>query len=192
MQQLYKFMEDRGESSEDFYAFKEPCAGLVVAGTVCPPALIASPAFTSAGTPINKRPVLGYRNLNLFKLYRLVHKLGGFDNVSEVTAAVAPVSVCALSPRGLVWNRSKVAPCGSRCTRTSGSPYSTQPRATTSNVPTASKQPRRLPLFPFVPQRFCRRLSAGAATGVFSHSGTCMDSRNTAPPPPSPSGWTSL
>lgn len=34
------------------------------------------------GTPINKRPVLGYRNLNLFKLYRLVHKLGGFDNVS--------------------------------------------------------------------------------------------------------------
>ncbi|KAM9364457.1 AT-rich interactive domain-containing protein 4B [Pholidichthys leucotaenia] len=44
LQQLYKFMEDRG-------------------------------------TPINKRPVLGYRNLNLFKLYRLVHKLGGFDNI---------------------------------------------------------------------------------------------------------------
>lgn len=37
---------------------------------------------SSSGTPINKRPVLGYRNLNLFKLYRLVHKLGGFDNVS--------------------------------------------------------------------------------------------------------------
>lgn len=37
---------------------------------------------SSIGTPINKRPVLGYRNLNLFKLYRLVHKLGGFDNVS--------------------------------------------------------------------------------------------------------------
>ncbi|XP_016104740.1 AT-rich interactive domain-containing protein 4B-like, partial [Sinocyclocheilus grahami] len=35
----------------------------------------------SVGTPINKRPVLGYRNLNLFKLYRLVHKLGGFDNI---------------------------------------------------------------------------------------------------------------
>ncbi|KAH0622501.1 hypothetical protein JD844_024868 [Phrynosoma platyrhinos] len=34
-----------------------------------------------ARTPINKRPVLGYRNLNLFKLFRLVHKLGGFDNV---------------------------------------------------------------------------------------------------------------
>lgn len=40
------------------------------------------PSFSSSGTPINKRPVLGYRNLNLFKLYRLVHKLGGFDNVS--------------------------------------------------------------------------------------------------------------
>lgn len=38
--------------------------------------------FPLIGTPINKRPVLGYRNLNLFKLFRLVHKLGGFDNVS--------------------------------------------------------------------------------------------------------------
>lgn len=37
------------------------------------------------GTPINKRPVLGYRNLNLFKLFRLVHKLGGFDNVSMMS-----------------------------------------------------------------------------------------------------------
>ncbi|KAJ8246139.1 hypothetical protein GJAV_G00264060 [Gymnothorax javanicus] len=46
LQQLYKFMEDRG-------------------------------------TPINKRPVLGYRNLNLFKLYRLVNKLGGFDNIDS-------------------------------------------------------------------------------------------------------------
>uniref|UniRef100_A0A671LGU3 Translocase of outer mitochondrial membrane 20 n=1 Tax=Sinocyclocheilus anshuiensis TaxID=1608454 RepID=A0A671LGU3_9TELE len=35
------------------------------------------------GTPINKRPVLGYRNLNLFQLYRLVHKLGGFDNIES-------------------------------------------------------------------------------------------------------------
>ncbi|XP_052006850.1 AT-rich interactive domain-containing protein 4B-like isoform X1 [Xyrauchen texanus] len=46
LQQLYKFMEDRG-------------------------------------TPINKKPVLGYKNLNLFKLYRLVHKLGGFDNIES-------------------------------------------------------------------------------------------------------------
>lgn len=46
LQQLYKFMKDRG-------------------------------------TPINKRPVLGYRNLNLFKLYRLVNKLGGFDNIES-------------------------------------------------------------------------------------------------------------
>ncbi|XP_076018942.1 AT-rich interactive domain-containing protein 4B isoform X2 [Genypterus blacodes] len=46
LQQLYKFMEDRG-------------------------------------TPINKRPVLGYRNLNLFKLYRLVNKLGGFDKIES-------------------------------------------------------------------------------------------------------------
>ncbi|MEE6507426.1 hypothetical protein FKM82_022506 [Ascaphus truei] len=46
LQQLYKFMEDRG-------------------------------------TPINKRPVLGYRNLNLFKLFRLVHKLGGFNDIES-------------------------------------------------------------------------------------------------------------
>ncbi|XP_069625585.1 AT-rich interactive domain-containing protein 4B [Ranitomeya imitator] len=46
LQQLYKFMEDRG-------------------------------------TPINKRPVLGYRTLNLFKLFRLVHKLGGFSNIES-------------------------------------------------------------------------------------------------------------
>ncbi|XP_027021586.1 AT-rich interactive domain-containing protein 4B isoform X1 [Tachysurus fulvidraco] len=46
LQQLYKFMEDRG-------------------------------------TPINKRPVLGYRNLNLFKLFRLVHRLGGFDSIES-------------------------------------------------------------------------------------------------------------
>lgn len=44
------------------------------------------------GTPINKRPVLGYRNLNLFKLYRLVHKLGGFDNVSA-SLTESPLSV---------------------------------------------------------------------------------------------------
>ncbi|XP_056088619.1 AT-rich interactive domain-containing protein 4B isoform X3 [Rhinichthys klamathensis goyatoka] len=35
------------------------------------------------GTPINKRPVLGYKNLNLFQLYRLVHKLGGFDSIES-------------------------------------------------------------------------------------------------------------
>ncbi|XP_060942649.1 AT-rich interactive domain-containing protein 4B isoform X4 [Limanda limanda] len=46
LQQLYKFMEDRG-------------------------------------TPVNKRPVLGYKNLDLFKLYRLVHKLGGFEKIES-------------------------------------------------------------------------------------------------------------
>lgn len=44
--------------------------------------------FSSTGTPINKRPVLGYRNLNLFKLYRLVHKLGGFEKVSATLTAL--------------------------------------------------------------------------------------------------------
>ncbi|XP_070295983.1 AT-rich interactive domain-containing protein 4B-like [Salvelinus sp. IW2-2015] len=35
------------------------------------------------GTPINKKPVLGYRNLDLFKLYRLVQKLGGFHDIDS-------------------------------------------------------------------------------------------------------------
>uniref|UniRef100_A0A8C1HQR6 AT-rich interactive domain 4A n=1 Tax=Cyprinus carpio carpio TaxID=630221 RepID=A0A8C1HQR6_CYPCA len=46
LQQLYKFMEDRG-------------------------------------TPINKPPVLGYKDLNLFKLFRLVHIHGGCDNIES-------------------------------------------------------------------------------------------------------------
>ncbi|XP_024910983.1 AT-rich interactive domain-containing protein 4A isoform X2 [Cynoglossus semilaevis] len=48
LQQLYKFMEDRG-------------------------------------TPINKPPVLGYKDLNLFKLFRLVYHLGGCDKIESGT-----------------------------------------------------------------------------------------------------------
>lgn len=39
--------------------------------------LCASPS----GTPINKPPVLGYKDLNLFKLFRLVYHLGGCHKV---------------------------------------------------------------------------------------------------------------
>uniref|UniRef100_A0A8C3J9R2 AT-rich interactive domain-containing protein 4A n=1 Tax=Calidris pygmaea TaxID=425635 RepID=A0A8C3J9R2_9CHAR len=46
LQQLYKFMEDRG-------------------------------------TPINKPPVLGYKDLNLFKLFRLVYQQGGCDSIES-------------------------------------------------------------------------------------------------------------
>ncbi|XP_060939440.1 AT-rich interactive domain-containing protein 4A isoform X2 [Limanda limanda] len=48
LQQLYKFMEDRG-------------------------------------TPINKPPVLGYKDLNLFKLFRLVFHLGGCHKIESGT-----------------------------------------------------------------------------------------------------------
>ncbi|XP_021162824.2 AT-rich interactive domain-containing protein 4A [Fundulus heteroclitus] len=48
LQQLYKFMEDRG-------------------------------------TPINKPPVLGYKDLNLFKLFRLVYHLGGCRKIESGT-----------------------------------------------------------------------------------------------------------
>lgn len=34
------------------------------------------------GTPINKPPVLGYKDLNLFKLFRLVCRYGGCRKVS--------------------------------------------------------------------------------------------------------------
>ncbi|XP_063804067.1 AT-rich interactive domain-containing protein 4A isoform X2 [Pseudophryne corroboree] len=46
LQQLYRFMEDRG-------------------------------------TPINKPPVLGYKDLKLFKLFRLVYQQGGCDNIES-------------------------------------------------------------------------------------------------------------
>lgn len=71
LQQLYKFMEDRGEYSDETNIYRNHRHRKTPAE-----------CFSSVGTSINKRPVLGYRNLNLFKLYRLVHKLGGFDNVS--------------------------------------------------------------------------------------------------------------
>lgn len=86
--------------------------------------------FSSSGTPINKRPVLGYRNLNLFKLYRLVHKLGGFDNVSvtpsprrrgNCTWTRATLDSCDASPSLPCLGRSKAAPFGSRSTRISAS-----------------------------------------------------------------------
>ncbi|XP_069573177.1 AT-rich interactive domain-containing protein 4A isoform X2 [Brachyistius frenatus] len=48
LQQLYKFMEDRG-------------------------------------TPINKPPVLGYKDLNLFKLFRLVYHQGGYHKIESGT-----------------------------------------------------------------------------------------------------------
>ncbi|XP_071963964.1 uncharacterized protein [Antedon mediterranea] len=35
------------------------------------------------GTPINKPPVLGYQDLNLFKLFKLVQDLGGFRKVTD-------------------------------------------------------------------------------------------------------------
>ncbi|CAH1262965.1 ARID4A [Branchiostoma lanceolatum] len=35
------------------------------------------------GTPITKPPVLGYRDLNLFKLYEMVQGQGGFDEVTK-------------------------------------------------------------------------------------------------------------
>lgn len=43
---------------------------------------ISFPFLFSLGTPINKPPVLGYKDLNLFKLFRLVYQQGGCDNVS--------------------------------------------------------------------------------------------------------------
>uniref|UniRef100_A0A3B4T2S4 AT-rich interactive domain 4A n=1 Tax=Seriola dumerili TaxID=41447 RepID=A0A3B4T2S4_SERDU len=38
-----------------------------------------------SGTPINKPPVLGYKDLNLFKLFRLVYHLGGCHKIESGT-----------------------------------------------------------------------------------------------------------
>lgn len=55
------------------------------------------------GTPINKPPVLGYKDLNLFKLFRLVYQLGGchkvmpvFQSLNYLSVGAAPVDVVTL------------------------------------------------------------------------------------------------
>lgn len=45
--------------------------------------------ISSSGTPINKPPVLGYKDLNLFKLFRLVYHQGGCDKVSASSLQLA-------------------------------------------------------------------------------------------------------
>ena len=35
------------------------------------------------GTPINKAPLVGSRDLNLYRLFRVVHKLGGYNRVTN-------------------------------------------------------------------------------------------------------------
>ena len=37
------------------------------------------------GTPINKGPQVGNRDLNLYRLFRLVQNLGGYNKVSRET-----------------------------------------------------------------------------------------------------------
>ena len=113
-----------------------------------PPVLCSS----SSGTPINKRPVLGYKNLNLFKLYRLVHKLGGFEKVSAALTTITPADVWFWFYLCCFWcwltlqlfcvhflSRSKVVQFGSKSIRIWGSLCLTLPLATMSNVLTASK-----------------------------------------------------
>ncbi|KAL0602364.1 LOW QUALITY PROTEIN: AT-rich interactive domain-containing protein 4A [Plecturocebus cupreus] len=45
--------------------------------------VLASQSVGITGTPINKPPVLGYKDLNLFKLFRLVYHQGGCDNIDS-------------------------------------------------------------------------------------------------------------
>uniref|UniRef100_A0A669EXE1 AT-rich interactive domain 4A n=1 Tax=Oreochromis niloticus TaxID=8128 RepID=A0A669EXE1_ORENI len=46
---------------------------------------IKEESLVLSGTPINKPPVLGYKDLNLFKLYRLVYHLGGCHKIESGT-----------------------------------------------------------------------------------------------------------
>lgn len=188
VQQLYKFMEDRGEP--DWTG-----AGLSPSGRSGPAVTAASPAhllFISAGTPINKRPVLGYRNLNLFKLYRLVHKLGGFDSVSAAVAPLRPATRVFLLPDAIILlEQIESGSVWKQVYQDLGIPILNS--AAGYNVKCAYRKYADTP-----PPRRCGRKallyfsSTSAAVRLFFHAGTCMDLRSTAPPPPSPSGWTSL
>lgn len=87
LQQLYKFMEDRGETSG--------MVQLLECGSICSKAPVSKSSLNllmsvcPSGTPINKPPVLGYKDLNLFKLFRLVYHHGGCHKVSTVSLLVS-------------------------------------------------------------------------------------------------------
>jgi hypothetical protein len=37
-----------------------------------------------SGTPINKGPSIGTKDLNLYKLFKVVQKIGGYNRVSKL------------------------------------------------------------------------------------------------------------
>lgn len=189
---------------------------------------------SSSGTPINKRPVLGYRNLNLFKLYRLVHKLGGFDNVSAfLTASPLPAVAPWSHSSHLMWTDSGSVSVSTFEQIESGSVWKQVYQdlgipvlnsAAGYNVKCAYRKyvqmlpPQLLQAFVFAVLCPCRCLSyiryphivllslqrpvsiarcngtciSLTKTVLAFFPDTCMDLRSTAPPLPSPSGWTSL
>lgn len=196
------------------------------------------PHFSASGTPINKRPVLGYRNLNLFKLYRLVHKLGGFDNVSAfLTASPLPVVAPWSHLSHLMWTDSGCVSVSTFEQIESGSIWKQVYQdlgipvlnsAAGYNVKCAYRKyvqmlpPQPLQAFVFAVlcpsgclsynftaslSSYCASIFARRPLSFARYNGTwisltpfcfgffpdtCMDLRNTAPPLPSPSGWTFL
>ena len=46
------------------------------------------------GTPINKGPSIGNKDLNLYKLFKIVQNFGGYNKVRTVTTIVSVPFVC--------------------------------------------------------------------------------------------------
>ena len=97
LQQLYKFMEDRGQLHVRDHVCPSSSAGHLSSKTGNQKSLnvvgrrsqkvqlqqidVCVCVYTR-GSPINKPRVLGYKDLNLFKLFRLVCHYGGCRKVS--------------------------------------------------------------------------------------------------------------
>ena len=61
------------------------------------------------GTPINKGPVIGSRDLNLYRLFKLVQNLGGYNKVTNLMKWRLVYSKMNLSPSNNASNQIKSA-----------------------------------------------------------------------------------
>lgn len=125
LQQLYKFMEDRGESGEDVL-----CSSLV---TCSEPCLLCRNSHQQAARPRLQKP-------QPLQALPAGPQTGGLRQCERCFCSPGFVTFFTVAdgPCLSVPPRSRAAPFGSRSTRTWESLYSTRLQATTSNVLIAS------------------------------------------------------
>ena len=76
-----------------------------------PPKFLSNPRKSSCfvGTPINKAPSLGGRDLNLYRLFKVVQNLGGYNRVTNQVKWRQVYSRMGLPPTNTAANQIKAA-----------------------------------------------------------------------------------